>query len=452
MTIVVKKSLPRRTFLRGLGTAIALPLLDAMTPAFGAAAQEAAKAPVRLSFSYVPNGIIMEHWTPQGVGAAFELSRTLKPLAPFRDELLVISGLADHNGNALGDGGGDHARAGGSFLTSSHPKKTGGADIHAGVSVDQIAAREVGSSTQLPSLELGLDDARTVGNCDSGYSCAYTNSLSWRAPSSPMPPEYSPRRAFERLFGTQDLTLDPETRARRARYRKSILDMAREDTGKLVRSLGAADQRKIDEYLYAIREIEKRIGSAERDEDAFHPPIKKPAGIPVAFVDHAKLMYDLQVLAFQADLTRVGTMVIGREGSVRTYPEIGVPDPHHPLTHHRNDPESIERVTKINGLHAELFAYYLEKLRSTPDGDGSLLDHSMVLYGSGLSDGNRHLHENLPILVAGRGNGNLKTGRHIVLGEQTPLANLFLVMLDHAGAHQESFGDSTGRLAGLEEA
>ena len=292
MTLLSKKSLHRRTFLRGAGAVIALPFLDAMQPAFAAAA---VKSPVRLSFSYVPNGIIMDHWKPTGEGANFALGRIMQPLAPFKNDLLILSGLADHNGNALGDGGGDHARAGGSFLTSSHPKKTGGADIHAGISIDQVAANRLGKSTQLPSLELGLDDARTVGNCDSGYSCAYTTSLSWRAPSSPMPPEYSPRRTF--------------------------------------------DKRKIDEYLYASREIEKRIANAERDSNEFRPSIEKPTGIPVSFVDHAKLMYDLQIMAFQADLTRIGTMVIGREGSVRTYPEIGVPDPHHPLTHHQNDPE-----------------------------------------------------------------------------------------------------------------
>jgi hypothetical protein len=443
MTLVSKKTLHRRTFLRGAGAVIALPLLDAMHPAFASAA---AKPAVRLSFSYVPNGIIMDHWKPVGEGANFNLGRIMQPLSPFKNDLLIVSGLADHNGNALGDGGGDHARAGGSFLTSSHPKKTGGADIYAGISIDQVAAKHLGKNTQLPSLELGLDDARTVGNCDSGYSCAYTNSLSWRAPSSPMPPEYSPRRAFERLFGSEDVTLDPETRARRAMYRQSILDLAQEDTKKLVRTLGASDKRKIDEYLYAIREIEKRIANAERDSSGFRPNIEKPAGIPVSFVDHAKLMYDLQIMAFQADLTRIGTMVIGREGSVRTYPEIGVPDPHHPLTHHQNDPERMERVTKINELHAELFAYYVKRLKETPDGDGSLLDHSLALYGSGLSDGNRHLHEDLPIVVAGHGNGSLKTGRCLALPDRTPLANLFLAMLDQAGANEEQFGDSTGKL------
>lgn len=446
MRMITKKTLHRRTLLRGAGAVIALPLLDAMQPAFLSAAP---KAPVRLSFSYVPNGIIPQHWKPTGEGRDFTMNRIMQPLAPFKGDLIVLSNLADHNGNALGDGGGDHARAGGSFLTSSHPKKTGGADIQAGISVDQVAARAIGGETQLPSLELGLDDARTVGNCDSGYSCAYTNSLSWRAESSPMPPEYSPRRAFERLFGTEDVSLDPETRARRAVYRKSILDMAREDTKKLMSTLGSADQRKIDEYLYAIRELEKRIQNAEQDTNAFRPTIEKPTGIPVSFVDHAKLMYDLQIMAFQADLTRVGTMVLGREGSVRTYPEIGVPDPHHPLTHHQNDPERIERVTKINELHLQMFAYYVRRLKETPDGDGALLDHMVALYGSGLSDGNRHLHEDLPIVVAGKGDGSLDTGRYIQLPEQTPLANLFVTMLDHAGANEERFGDSTGRLTGL---
>ncbi|MDQ3686643.1 MAG: DUF1552 domain-containing protein [Acidobacteriota bacterium] len=448
--IITRKHLPRRTFLRGLGTAaIALPVLDAMKPAFAAIGNASAKAPTRLAFVYVPNGIAMDDWTPKGVGKGFELTRILKPLESFREDLFVLSGLQDHNGNALGDGAGDHARAGASFLSGVHCKKTAGADIQAGVSADQIAAQSIGSATRFPSLELGCEDSRTVGNCDSGYSCAYTNSISWRTPTTPMPPEVNPRMAFERLFGTIDLSLDPATRARRLQYRKSILDMVRDDTQKLVGTLGRADRRKIDEYLFAVREIEKRIEIAEKDNHEVLPTIEKPAGIPTTFPEYAKLMYDLQVLAFQADLTRVSTLVVGREGSMRVYPEINVPDPHHPLTHHRNNPEWIEKVKKINCLHTELFAYFLQKLKSTPDGDGTLLDHSMIVYGSGLSDGNRHSHEDLPVLLAGRGDGSLKPGRHIVYKQGTPMTNLYLTLLDRMGVKPEKLGDSTGKVEHL---
>jgi len=451
--IITHKRLPRRTFLKGMGTAIALPMLDAMTPALASAlgptGRANAKAAVRLAFVYVPNGIVMKDWTPKGEGKGFEFTRILKPLEAFREDLFVLTGLADHNGNALGDGPGDHARAGASFLTGVHCKKTAGADIQAGVSADQIAAQALGSKTRFPSIELGCEDSRTVGNCDSGYSCAYTNSISWRTPTTPMPPEINPRMTFERLFGTADLSLDPATRARRAQYRKSILDLVREDTQKLAGTLGPTDRRKIDEYLSAVREIEQRIESAEQDNRGVTPKLEKPAGIPITFPDYAKLMYDLQVVAFQTDLTRVATLVVGREGSSRVYPEIDIPDPHHPLTHHRNNPDWIEKVTKINCLHAELFAYFLKKLKSTPDGDGTLLDHSMIVYGSGLSDGNRHMHEDLPVLLAGRGDGSLKPGRHIVYQRGTPMTNLYLTLLDRMGVRPESLGDSTGKLEHL---
>ena len=447
--IVTRKHLPRRTFLKGLGTAIALPMLDSMVPALASTSGARTKAPTRLSFVYVPNGIVMNDWTPQGEGKNFEFTRILKPLERFREDLFVLSGLDDHNGNALGDGAGDHARAGASFLTGVHCKKTAGADIQNGISADQIAAQKLAGETRLPSIELGCEDSRTVGNCDSGYSCAYTNSISWRTPTTPMPPEINPRMAFERLFGTVDLSLAPEVRARRAQYRKSILDLVREDTQKLVKTLGTADRRKIDEYLYAVREMEKRIESAEKETREVKPSIEKPGGIPITFTDYVKLMYDLQVVAFQTDLTRVATLMIGREGSLRVYPEIGVSDPHHPLTHHRNNPEWIEKVAKINCLHTELFAYFLDKLKSTPDGDGTLLDHSMVIYGSGLSDGNRHKHENLPILLAGRGDGSLKPGQHIIYKPGTPLTNLYLTLLDRMGVRPESIGDSTGKLEHL---
>jgi hypothetical protein len=448
--IVTHKHLPRRTFVKGMGVAIGLPMLDAMTPVF-ARASRPPTAPIRLAFVYVPNGIVMKDWRPTAVGKRFEFPRILKPLESFREDIFVLSGLDEQNGKALGDGPGDHARAGAAFLTGVHCKKTEGADIRNGVSADQIAARELGSKTRFPSIELGCEDSRTVGNCDSGYSCAYTNSISWRGEATPMPPELNPRLVFERLFGTADFSLDAETRARRAQYRKSILDFVGDDTRQLAVKLGAPDRRKLDEYLSAVREIERRIETAEQDNRQMKPAIEKPAGIPITIPDYAKLMYDLQFIAFQADLTRVSTLMLGREGSMRVYPEIGIPDPHHPLTHHRDNPDWIEKVSQINCLHAELFAYFLRKLKSTPDGDGSLLDHSMIVYGSGLSDGNRHSHEDLPVLLAGRGDGSLKPGRHIVYPSGTPITNLYLALLDRVGVRPEKIGDSTGKIEQLTE-
>ncbi len=441
--IITRRHLPRRTFLKGMGAAIALPMLDAMTPALALPRVKA--SPLRLAFTYVPNGVTMAEWTPVGSGAAFELSRILKPLESFRRDVVVISGLAQRNGNALGDGPGDHARAAASYLTGVHPRKTAGADIQNGVSVDQIAARHLAAETRFASLELGCDDSRTVGNCDSGYSCAYTNSLAWRAPATPMPPETNPRLVFERLFGDIDTSLTPEARARRLRYRRSILDLVGERTRELATDLGPSDRRKLDEYLSSIRDIEQRIAKAEQDLTGLTPTIDKPTGIPVLYADYINLMFDLQLVAFQTDSTRVVTLMMGREGSMRTYPEIGVPDPHHPLTHHRGNAEWIERVTKVNAMHMELFAGFLSKLKATPDGDGTLLDHSIVVYGSGLSDGNRHTHEDLPVLLAGRG-GNLAAGTHVVCPKGTPMTNLYLTLLDRVGVREESLGDSTGRL------
>ena len=346
--IVTRMHLPRRSFLKGMGAVIALPMLDAMTPAFAAPRFQA--RPVRLGFTYVPNGITMVDWTPKGTGAGFEFSRVMKPLEPFRQDMLVMSGLAQRNGQALGDGPGDHARAAASYLTGVHPRKTAGADIQNGISVDQVAAQQIVSATRFASLELGCDDSRTIGNCDSEYSCAYTNSLAWRGPATPMPPETNPRLVFERLFGDIDTSLSPEVRARRLMYRRSILDLVNERTTKLASTLGPTDRRKLDEYLTSIREIEQRIEKAEKDMTGLTPTIDKPTGVPVLYADYVNLMFDLQLIAFQADQTRIVTMMMGREGSMRTYPELGVPDPHHPLTHHRGNPEWIERVTKINTL------------------------------------------------------------------------------------------------------
>jgi hypothetical protein len=446
---LTKKHLPRRTFLKGMGATIALPMLDAMTPALSAIGRSAAQSsPLRMAFTYVPNGITMADWTPQGAGASFELSRVLKPMAPFRQDMSILSGLAHRNGMALGDGPGDHARAAASYLTGVHPRKTAGADIQNGISVDQIAAQHLGSATRFASLELGCDDSRTVGNCDSGYSCAYTNSLAWRGPSTPMPPETNPRLVFERLFGDIDTSLTPEARARRLRYRRSILDLVGERTTELSATLGPADKRKLDEYLSSIRAIEQRIARAEKDLTGLTPTIDKPTGIPVLYADYVNLMFDLQLIAFQTDMTRVVTMMMGREGSMRTYPEIGVPDPHHPLTHHRGNVEWIERVTKVNELHMQLFAGFIAKMKATPDGDGSLLDHSVVIYGSGLSDGNRHTHEDLPVMLVGKG-GNFKLGHHITYPQGTPMTNLYLTLLDRMGVQPEKLGDSTGMIEHL---
>lgn len=412
--IITGKHLHRRTFLRGLGAAVALPMLDAMRPALANPANAAAtKTPVRLAFTYIPNGVTMKDWKPAEIGADFQFPRILKPVEAFRQDLMVLSGLDHQNAEALGDGGGDHARAGACFLTGVHPKKTAGADIQAGISVDQIAAKALGASTKIASLELGCEDSRTVGGCDSGYSCAYTNSISWRGPQTPMPPETNPRIIFERLFGDDDFSASPEVRARRIAQRKSILDVVNNRTQRLVQDLGPADRRKIDEYLTGVREIEQRISLAEKDQRQFKPDMEKPTGVPVAFADYIKMMFDLQVLAFQADVTRVSTLLFGREASVRTYGEIGVNDPHHPLSHHRNLPDMIEKITKINTYHMSLFAYFLEKMKATKDGDGSLLDHSMVVYGGAICDGNSHSHKDLPMIVAGRGDGKLKPGRHI---------------------------------------
>jgi Protein of unknown function (DUF1552) len=450
MNLITGKHVERRRFLKGLGAAIALPMLDAMTPALSRAAGTGASGgPLRMAFAYVPNGVTIKDWTPSATGCSFEFTRILKPLEPFRDSLSVLSGLAHHNAEALGDGPGDHARAGASFLTGVHPKKTSGADIHSGISVDQIAARTFDSSMRLASLELGCEDSRTVGNCDSGYSCAYTNSISWRTATTPNPPETNPRLVFERLFGAEDMDLDPATRARKALLRKSILDVVNARTQKLVSTLGTADQHKMDEYLTGIREVERRIQMAEKDNRQFRPDIEKPAGIPELFSEYVKLMFDLQVLAYQADITRVSSLQFGREASVRTYNEIGVPDPHHAISHHRNIPELIDKISRINTHHVSLFAYFLQRLQNTKEGDGTLLDRVMVVYGSAICDGNSHSHGDLPVLVAGKGNGRVKAGQHLQYPTGTPMTNLYVSLLDCMDIEVERIGDSTGKLPNL---
>jgi hypothetical protein len=446
MMPIRRKSLPRRTLLRGLGASVALPFLDAMTPAFAAKSERG--SPLRLSFIYVPNGVVMEDWTPATQGRSFELTRILEPLRPHRDDVLVLSGLAHKNAYALGDGPGDHARAGAVFMTGVHPKKTAGADIQNGVSFDQMIAQHEAAAAWMPSLELGCEDSRTVGDCDSGYSCAYTNSIAWRTPKTPLPPETNPRMVFERMFGALDVGVDEKTRAVRARQRKSILDAVSARSSELQKQLGPSDRRKLDEYLYGIREIERRIEKAQKESRDLSSLVEKPAGIPASYADYVKLMFDLQVVALQADLTRVVTMMMGREGSMRSYPEIGVPDSHHPLTHHRNQKDWIEQVAKINVLHVELFANLIERLKTTGDGEGSLLEHSLIVYGSAIADGNRHTHSQLPVLLVGRG-GGVRPGRHVVYPEKTPMTNLFLALADVMKVPLEQVGDSTGRLEGL---
>jgi hypothetical protein len=442
ITFLSRKSLSRRTILRGIGASVALPLLDSMVPAL-----KAAPAPIRrAAFLYTPNGIIMNSWTPATEGAGFTFSPTLKPLEPFRDHVLVLTGLEHHNGESLGDGAGDHARAGATWLTGVHPKKTEGADIHNAITVDQILAKEIGSHTQMPSLELGLEDVRMVGGCDSGYSCAYSNTISWGSPTTPVPYEINPRAVFERLFGDGETT-DPAAPAARSREDRSILDFVLADANRISSTLGAADRRKMSDYLDSVREIERRIQQAEAKNATAVPlpALDRPDGIPPTFEEHIQLMFDLIAVAFQADLTRVVTFMYSREGGNRTYPSIGVPDAHHGLSHHQNDPAKMARLQLIDHHHVEMLSYFLGKLRSAPDGDGTLLDRSTLVYGSSLSDSNRHLHGNLPVLLM----GNVSGGRHIRYEKGTPMTNLYLTLLDGLGVHPEKIGDSTGKLEHL---
>jgi hypothetical protein len=443
--MITGKHLSRRTLLRGMGISIALPMLDSMLPAFA----PTTKAPLRMLINYVPNGIVMNDWTPATSGSGFELPRILQPMAAYRDKMLLVTGLMQKAGNAGLDGPGDHARAAATYLTGVHAKKTQGADIYVGTSMDQVAAQKVGGATRFPSIELTCEDGRMVGGCDSGYSCAYSNSISWRSATTPNPPELNPRAAFERLFGASDE--DPETRKKNRRYDRSILDGVMEDTRNLERTLGPADRHKIDEYMSSVREIEARIQKTENDNKEVVPQMDKPVSAPADLSDHARLMYDLMRVAFQTDMTRIATFMVTREGSSRTYREIDLPEAHHPLTHHQGNAEMIEKVYRINRYHMEMFAEFIGKMAKTPDGDGSLLDHSMIVYGAGLADGNRHEHVNLPVLVAGGACGTIRTGRHLELPAKTPINNLYISMLDRMGVPVESLGDSTGPLRELTE-
>lgn len=438
---ITKKALPRRTFLRGFGTTLALPLLDAMFPAMSAVAANPASKVRRLAWVYIPMGMNAARWTPKGEGTIVELSPSLAPLAPHLDYVTVLTNTELKRAY----GPGNHATGNAAFLSTALAKKTEGSDYELATTCDQVAAQLIGRETAIPSLELGTDLIAQVGNCDNGHACVYMNCLSWSSPTTPLPTEADPRIVFERLFG------DGTPEQRRVEHRKngSILDAVTSEMAALRRSLGAGDRSKMNKYLDTVRELERRIQKAEQKSlDSDMPDIARPVTAPASWEEHVKLMFDLQVVAMQADVTRVMTFQMAREVSTRTYPQIGVPEPHHPLSHHGGDPGKLEKLAKINGYHVSLFAYYLDKLRSTPDGDGSLLDHSMVMLGSGLGNPQIHDHINLPIVVAG-GAGGLKGGRHIRYAQPQALANVHLTMLNNVGVDLDRFGDSTGKVPEL---
>ena len=442
------KRLPRRTFLKGVGLSMGLPVLEAMQPATRLAAAANPSHPTRAAFVFFPNGAIMPAWTPSGEGTDYKLSETLRPLEKFKQQFNVITGLAQDNGRAKGDGPGDHARCASTFLTGSHPYKTSGDNIKVGVSVDQSAAKSIGHLTKLPSLELGIEKGRNAGNCDSGYSCAYSSNVSWKTATTPMAKEIHPRLVFERLFGSDQGKAAGQ--AERNRDRKSILDLVARDAAVLQKRLGKTDRQKIDEYFDSVRELEKRVVRAELTNQQERPEFVTPESIPRDVRDHIRLMYDLMVLAFQTDSTRVATFMLGNAGSNRTYPMVGVNSGHHSLSHHRNEEENISKLKKIDKFLATEFAYFLGKLQSVREGEGTLLDHSMILYGSGLGDANRHDHSGLPVVMAGNANGTIQTGRHMKYKSEEPMNNLFLSVLDRLGAKVDKIGDSSGRLKALD--
>lgn len=439
----------RRTVLRGLGSAVALPLLEGMLP-LSAFASTRKVAPVRMAYVMVPNGIDMHNWTPLVDGADYELPPILQPLSGVRASLNVLTGLTQHNAEPLADGPGDHARSAAAFLTGVHPFKTAGDGIHLGVSADQVAAQKVGSATAFPSLEIGCEQSSIAGDCDSGYSCAYSSNISWRGPATPMAKEVNPRLVFERLFGGGDTNERGEGLAKRNAYRLSVLDMVWEDASRLKGQLGASDKLKLDEYMTGVREIEHQIEMLEASRKSPGTlAAAQPGANPVSFKDHIRLMGDMMVLAFQSDLTRICTFMIANEGSNRSYEEAGVPDGHHDVSHHGGKPEKLAKKRAIDTFHVEQFAYAMNKLQSIKEGGGTLLDNCMIVYGGGISDGNAHNHNDLPVLLVGRAGGALKYGRHIRYPDQTPMNNLHLSMLDKMGVPVETLGDSTGRLATL---
>ena len=444
---ITKKYLPRRTVLRGLGAAVALPLLDGMVPALTAQRRTAAAPVRRFGVFYVPNGMSMPYWFPKEEGPLAALPPTLQSLSAFKDRVLLCGGLDDESANLV-KGGGDHARSAGTFLTCVPFKITSGADVFAAVSMDQIAARELSKETQLASLELGIESNAMVGNCDGGASCAYTNTIAWRTPTTPLPIENDPRAVFERLFGTTGST-DPEARMERLRRDRSILDAVGGELEGLELILGPGDQIKLDEYLDALRDIERRIQMAEQQSTRELPVVDQPVGVPSDYAEHAKLMMDLLALAYQTDLTRISSFMLAREVSGRAYPEIGVSDSHHPLSHHQDEPAKLERLHKINEYHFQQFAYLVEKLAALPEADGTMLDSTLFLYGTGISDSNTHFHDDLPIALVGSKATGIQGGRYVRYADDTPLANLYMTILDKLGVPVDSFGDSNGHLERL---
>ena len=446
--IITKKSLSRRTFIRGTGAALALPFLESMLPAL-TNAQELMQPAQRLFVGYVPNGVIMDKWTPKNFGVNFELPATLQPLARHKEKISVLTGLALHPAMPQpGEGTGDHVRASAAYLTGAHPKKTEGADIQCGVSMDQLAAAHIGNTTQMRSLEIALDPNELIGACEAGWSCAYANTLSWRNESTPLPMENQPRAVFERLFGDSNDT-SKEAREIRLAEERSILDSLLAEVDKLQKTLPDDDRQKIDQYLEAIRDAERRIAIAEKQNIEL-PKMARPAGgIPDTFAEHARLMFDLQLMAFQTDITRVITFMMSREVSPRSYPELGIPDPHHGLSHHQDNPVQMEKLAKLNRHHIEQYAYFMDKLAETPDGDATLLDNIVMLYGCGISDGNKHLHTDLPCFIAGGGSGTHHGGRHLAFEGDLPISNLQLTMLQNFGVNASFLGDSTGTIKEL---
>ena len=440
--IISKRAIPRRAVLRGLGSSVALPLLDGMIPALTAIGRSPGKPVRRLGVVYVPNGMELGRWTPPTDGSAYEMTPILEPLAPYRKYMNVLSGMVNRQADGIpGEGAGDHARGQSVFLTGIHPRKTEGPNIQLGISMDQIAARELGRHTQLASLEIGLEANDTVGSCDVGYSCVYNSTISWRSETTPLPMETDPRAVFERLFGAD--STDPRVRQARLVEDRSILDSVHDELTRLEHGLAAQDRHKLSEYFEAIRDIERRIQNAEGQRDRELPVVDQPQGIPSSFKEYATMMFDLMVLAYQADLTRVCTFMVGRELSNRTYPEVGVPEAHHLVSHHQHNPDQLTKLAKINVYHTQLFGHLLARLRTTQDGDGSLLDHSTILYGSGIGDSDRHSHTDLPILVLGGAAGQIKGGRHITLAPETPLMNLHVSLLGKTGIPVDRVGDST---------
>jgi len=444
MKFISKKSVPRRTFLKGVGASLALPLLDAMIPAATAASKTAATPVRRLGYVFMPMGCDQSRWTPRSEGSLEELSPILDSLAPVKDQTTIFTNMQLKPAYP-----GSHATSNSSFLSAAKAKVTESSDYYLGTTADQLAAQQVGQQTQLPSLELAMDLLQVVGQCDNGYACVYQNNLSWSSPTTPLPAEAHPRIVFESLFGEGGT---PEERQAALRKRASLLDSIIDDMRRLKRGLGANDRSRVSDYLDSIREVERRIQKAETDtKDKPIPDLDRPMGVPAAYADHARLMFDLQLLAYQGDITRITTFQIARETSNRSYPEIGVSDPHHPLSHHGDNPEKIEKMSKINAFHVSLFAEYLERLKNTPEGNGSLLDNVLLLYGSGIGNPNIHNHSNLPVIVAGGAAGGMKGNRHIRYEKPTPLANLHLSLLDKVGVKIDQFGDSTGKLDGLFE-